>query len=95
MEDLFPKLSSLIPEGVQVTDLVIQPNQVEMVCFVTNQQSLTQFVNNLNLVNAQTFADGQQLLISNTTAKEIVKNSNSSRIGDGYDFSLSFNYTIQ
>ena len=94
MEDLFPKLSALIPEGVQVRDLIIEPDRVEMVCFVTDQTVLTHFVNNLNLANQKTFEDGQKLEISNTYAREIVKNNESSFSNYGYNFSLSFDYMI-
>lgn len=99
MEDLFPKLSSLIPEGVQVRNLTIGPDQVELICFVTDQTALTRFVNNLNLANNTVFSDGQKLTISNTNAKEIAKSTDKTATGsnDGnssYDFSLSFNYTL-
>lgn len=99
MEDLFPKLSSLIPEGVQVRNLTIGPDQVELICFVTDQTALTRFVNNLNLANNTVFSDGQKLTISNTNAKEIAKSTDKTVTGsnDGnssYDFSLSFNYTL-
>ena len=99
MEDLFPKLSSLIPEGVQVRNLTIGQDQVELICFVTDQTALTRFVNNLNLANNTVFSDGQKLTISNTNAKEIAKSTDKTAAGgnngdNSYDFSLSFNYTL-
>ncbi len=96
MEDLFPKLSALIPEGVQVRNLTIDPDQVELICFVTDQMALTRFVNNLNLANNTTFSDGQKLTISNTTAREISKSTDKTQANtdNSYDFSLSFNYTL-
>lgn len=96
MEDLFPKLSALIPEGVQVRNLTIGQDQVELVCFVTDQTALARFVNNLNLANNTTFSDGQKLTIANTTAREIAKSTDKTQANsdNSYDFSLSFNYTL-
>lgn len=94
IEDLFPKLSVLVPEGVQVRTLSIEPARVQITCYVTDQTALTRFVNNLNLASTTVFPDGQKLSITNTTANEIVKNSANTSSNGGYDFSLSFNYAI-
>lgn len=96
MEDLFPKLSALIPDGVQVRSLTISQDQVEITCFVTDQMALTRFVNNLNLANNTTFSDGQKLTIANTNAREITKSTDKTQANtnNSYDFSLSFNYTL-
>ncbi len=92
--DLFPKLNTLVPSGVQVRSLTIQPDKVELVCFVTDQTALALFVNNLNLANNNVFDDGQTLTIANTTAREIAQSNDSGNSNNGYDFSLSFNYTL-
>ena len=94
MEDLFPKLNSLVPEGVQVRSLTISQNSVELVCFVSNQLALTHFVDNLKLANNVVFDDGQTLTIANVNAKEIAKSSDGGSTDNSYDFSLGFNYTL-
>ncbi len=93
MADLFPKLSTLIPEGVQVKDLTIEPDLVEIVGHVSDQVTLTRFVNNLALANNAVFENGQKLTVGNPDVREIAKSVEQRT--EGYNFSLSFNYQIQ
>ncbi len=94
IEDLFPKLSVLVPPGLVVYEMNILQDQVTLNCVVADQSILVQFVNNLNLASNYDFGDNQTLTIANTTAQEIAKSDSSSGGTDNYDFSLSFNYTL-
>ena len=97
MADLFPKLSALIPEGVQLKDLIIQPDSVEIVSYAADQSAVAIFANNLKLVNNSSFEDGQKLTVGNPNVREIAKSAGQVIGADvpGYTFALTFNYSIE
>ncbi|MBQ6436033.1 hypothetical protein IJJ27_00525 [bacterium] len=94
MVDLFPILSALVPETVQVKNLTIEPDRVEIVCFAVDQSAQALFASNLRLADGQEF-DGQKLKMENLTIQEVAKTTDINYQIEGYGFSLSFNYSIE
>ena len=95
MIELFPILSALTPDDVLMKDLIIEPDQIEIVCFAVDQTAVANFASNLRLANNTDFDDGKKLTIANPNVQQIAKSTTFINNGvAGFDFSLSFNYSI-
>ena len=100
MMDLFAILSAIVPEGVRIQTLSIQPHHVDGTFFVSqgrqqNNLPFKQLAANLREVNNATFQDGKKLEIDETDISKISMAADSmGGSGNGYELEVSFNYNI-
>lgn len=100
MVDLFGILSAIVPEGVRISNLSIQPHFVEVTFFVSQGKNndnlpIRQFAANLREVNNATFQDGKKLRIDETDISAITMAADQAgSSGNGYEMAVSFNYSI-
>ncbi len=100
MMDLFAILSAIVPEGVRIQNLSIQPHHVDGTFFVSqgrqqNNLPFKQLAANLREVNNATFQDGKKLEIDETDISKISMAADSmGGSGNGYELEVSFNYNI-
>jgi Tfp pilus assembly protein PilN len=96
MADLFPKITAIVPDGVRLQDMTIQPQSVNITCLTNDLTAMTQFYNNLQLANGTTFDDGQVLEMTDIDVRN-VSNDTNQRIGEdlSYNLTVTFNYSIK
>jgi Tfp pilus assembly protein PilN len=96
MADLFPKITAIVPDGIRLQDMTIQPQKVTISCVAENLMAVTQFNNNLLQADGTTFDDGQVLTMTDISFPD-VSNDTNRRAGDtlGYNITVTFNYSIK
>jgi len=100
MVDMFGLLSAIVPDGVRISNLSIQPHFIAVTLFISQGREQTdmplkQFAANLREVNNATFQDGKKLHIDETDISKITMAADSAgSSGMGYEMAVSFSYDI-
>jgi len=97
MIDLFGILAAILPDGVHMTNLIVEPHHVEALFFISDankDQAMVDFASNLLAINNSTFQDGQTITIDDTQVSDITMAADQASEGTGYTATVEFTYSI-
>ena len=89
MNDLLPKLTTVTPPGVTMKEMTITTTLVTIGGTAITQNDLANFIQNIMLIEKETFDDGQRVEFVNLSINQINRLSGNQL---GFEFNIQFDY---